>query len=134
MSVITDLHGVSYSVVLTVYDPSILKIKGLIYMFITRIFYGIAYFIVLIWEIIKATIDVAIRTVNGKVDPVIVEIPTVLKRPVSQTILANSITLTPGTLSIDLDSEKQVIKVATIVPRKNEEVIPFEPYIKGMLE
>lgn len=103
-------------------------------MFITRIFYGIAYFIVLIFEIIKATIDVATRTVNGNIEPVIVEIPTVLKRPISQTILANSITLTPGTLSIDLDSENQVIRVAIISPRSNEEIIPFEPYIKGMLE
>ncbi len=103
-------------------------------MFITRIFYGIAYFIVLIWEIIKATMDVATRTVNGKVDPVIMEIPTVLKRPVSQTILANSITLTPGTLSIDLDSENQIIKVAAISPREKDDVIPFESYIKGMLE
>ena len=103
-------------------------------MFITRIFYGIAYFIILIFEIIKASIDVATRTLNGNIEPVIVEIPTVLKRPISQTILANSITLTPGTLSIDLDSENQVIRVAIITPRSNEEVIPFEPYIKGMLE
>jgi len=103
-------------------------------MFITRIFYGIAYFFVLIFEIIKATIDVATRTVNGEIEPIIVEIPTVLKRPISQTILANSITLTPGTLSIDLDSENQIIRVAIITPRSKEEVIPFEPYIKGMLE
>ena len=103
-------------------------------MFITRIFYAIAYFIVLIWEIIKATWDVAGRTINGKVEPVVMEIETELKRPISQTILANSITLTPGTLSIDLDSENQILKVATITPRSREEVIPFEPYIKGMLE
>lgn len=103
-------------------------------MFITRIFYGIAYFAVLIYEIIKATLDVAGRTVNGNVEPVVMEIETELKRPVSQTILANSITLTPGTLSVDLDSSKQVIKVAIITPRTKEEVIPFEPYIKGMLE
>lgn len=97
-------------------------------------FYAIAYFIILIIEIIKATFDVALRTINGKVEPVIVEIETELKRPVSQVILANSITLTPGTLSIDIDSEKCIIKVATIVPRANEDVIPFEPYIKGWLE
>lgn len=103
-------------------------------MFITRIFYAVAYFVVLIFEIIKATWDVAGRTINGEVDPVIMEIETELKRPISQTILANSITLTPGTLSIDLDSEKQILKVATINPRSQEEVIPFEPYIKGMLE
>lgn len=103
-------------------------------MFITRIFYSIVYFIVLIFEILKATIDVASRTLTGKVEPVVVEIKTELKRPVSQTILANSITLTPGTLSIDLDSEKQILKVATIIPKEKGDVIPFEPYIKGMLE
>jgi energy-converting hydrogenase B subunit A len=103
-------------------------------MFIVRIFYAIAYFAVLLLEIGKATLDVAIRTVNGEVEPVVVEIETVLKRPISQTILANSITLTPGTLTIDLDSEKQVLIVATINPRSKEEVIPFEPYIRGMLE
>jgi energy-converting hydrogenase B subunit A len=101
---------------------------------IFRIFYAIAYFIVLVVEIIKATFDVALRTLNGKVEPVIVEIETELKRPVSQVILANSITLTPGTLSIDLDSENCIIKVATIVPRTKKDVIPFEPYIKGWLE
>jgi len=108
--------------------------KGVKYMFITRIFYGIAYFIVLVFEILKATVDVASRTVTGKVEPVVVEIQTELKRPVSQTILANSITLTPGTLSIDLDSENQIIKVATIVPKEKSDIIPFESYIKGMLE
>lgn len=103
-------------------------------MFIMRIFFSIAYFIVLIFEILKATLDVALRTLNGNIEPVVVEIDTVLKRPISQTILANSITLTPGTLSIDLDSENQVLKVASIVPRKKEDIIPFESYIKGMLE
>ncbi|MDI6702539.1 monovalent cation/H+ antiporter subunit E [Methanothermobacter wolfeii] len=103
-------------------------------MFITRILYGIAYFIVLIFEILKATIDVAARTLTGNVKPVIVEIETVLERPVSQTVLANSITLTPGTLSVDLDSEGRVLRVAAIYPREKEDIIPFEPYIKGMLE
>ena len=68
-------------------------------MFLTRIGYGIAYFL-----------------------------------PVSQTILANSISLTPGTLSVDLDSENNIIKVAAISPRKKEDIIPFEHYIKKMLE
>jgi len=103
-------------------------------MFITRIYYGIAYFVVLLFEILKAEIDVVKRIINGDVEPVVVEIKTVLERPVSQAILANSITLTPGTLSIDLDSENCILKVATISPRSVEEVIPFEPYIKGMLE
>jgi energy-converting hydrogenase B subunit A len=68
------------------------------------------------------------------INPVVIDVETVLKRPVSQTILANSISLTPGTLSVDLDSENQIIKVAAISPRSKEDIIPFEKYIKKMLE
>jgi len=38
-------------------------------MFIKRIFYAVAYFAVLIFEITKATLDVAGRSINGKVEP-----------------------------------------------------------------
>ena len=104
-------------------------------MFLTRIWWGIIYFLDLIYEIIKLTIDVAFNKIMGRnIDPVIVDVKTVLERPVSQTILANSISLTPGTLSVDLDSENNIIKVAAISPRKQEDIIPFEPYIKKMLE
>lgn len=103
-------------------------------MFLTRVYYGIVYFIVLISEIIKATIDVCKRAISQDINPVVMDIETSLERSVSQTILANSITLTPGTLSVDLDSEKQIIKVAIISPRDVKDVIPFEPYIKKMLE
>ena len=104
-------------------------------MFLTRIGYGIIYFLDLIYVIIKSTLDVVFNAIIGRnIDPVIVDIETVLERPVSQTILANSISLTPGTLSVDLDSENNIIKVATISPRKKEDIIPFEPYIKKMLE
>ncbi|WP_296798514.1 Na+/H+ antiporter subunit E [uncultured Methanobrevibacter sp.] len=104
-------------------------------MFLTRIVYGIIYFLDLIYEIIKSTIDVTFNKIMRRdINPVVIDVETVLERPVSQTILANSISLTPGTLSIDLDSENQIIKVAAISPRSKEDIIPFEPYIKKMLE
>ncbi len=104
-------------------------------MFLTRLVYGIIYFVDLIYEIIKATIDVVFNSIMRRnIDPILVDIETVLERPVSQTILANSISLTPGTLSVDLDSENNIIKVATISPRTKEDIIPFEQYIKKMLE
>ena len=100
-------------------------------MFLTRLGYGIIYFLDLIYEILKATFDVAFNGImRQNIDPVVVEIETVLERPVSQTILANSISLTP----VDLDSENNIIKVAAISPRSKEDIIPFEPYIKKMLE
>ena len=112
-----------------------LKHYGVILMFLSRIYYAIAYLVVLIIEIIKATIDMSVRVFKADgFKPIVIDIGTELKRPISQTILANSITLTPGTLSVDLDSENQVIKVAVIAPRDVKDIIPFEPYIKGMLE
>ncbi|MBR0271948.1 MAG: Na+/H+ antiporter subunit E [Methanobrevibacter sp.] len=104
-------------------------------MFLTRIGYGIIYFLDLIYEIIKSTVDVVFNKIMRRdINPVVIDVETVLKRPVSQTILANSISLTPGTLSVDLDSENQIIKVAAISPRSKEDIIPFEKYIKKMLE
>ncbi|MCC7552959.1 MAG: Na+/H+ antiporter subunit E [Methanobacteriaceae archaeon] len=104
-------------------------------MFLSRIYYGILYVLVLISEIIKSSWDMSVRAVGGdEIKPIVVDIETVLARPISQTILANSITLTPGTLSVDLDSDNKIIKVAIIAPRDKKDVIPFEPYIKKMLE
>jgi multicomponent Na+:H+ antiporter subunit E len=60
------------------------------------------------YELAKANIDVAYRIITGKINPGIVKIDPGLKTDLSVTILANSITLTPGTLSVDMDSEKNL--------------------------
>jgi len=54
----------------------------------------------------KANIDVAYRVITGKINPGIVKISPNLKTDLGITMLANSITLTPGTLSVDIDEEK----------------------------
>lgn len=51
----------------------------------------------------KANFDVAYRVITGKINPGIVKIKPGLKEDLSITMLANSITLTPGTLSVDID-------------------------------
>ena len=53
----------------------------------------------------KANIDVAYMVITGKINPGIVKISPNLKSDASITLLANSITLTPGTLSVDIDEE-----------------------------
>ena len=60
-------------------------------MFLTRIGYGIIYFLDLIYEIIKSTIDVVFNKIMRRnIDPVVIDVETVLERPVSQTILAET--------------------------------------------
>jgi multicomponent Na+:H+ antiporter subunit E len=51
----------------------------------------------------KANLDVAYRVITGKIKPGIVRIKPDLKTNLGITMLANSITLTPGTLSVDID-------------------------------
>lgn len=66
-----------------------------------------AYVPVFIAEMIKANIDVAARVLNPALplNPGFVKVPTKLKGNVGKLTLANSITLTPGTLSVEADDD-----------------------------
>jgi multicomponent Na+:H+ antiporter subunit E len=79
----------------------------------------------------KANVDVAYRVITGRINPGIVRIAPNLNTDASLTMLANSITLTPGTLSVDVDEERNDLYVHWInvrrealesMPRKCEEV------------
>lgn len=67
----------------------------------------IGYLFVLLIEIIKASINMIgiILNKNRKVEPTIVEFHSGLKTKIGNFILANSITLTPGTITINVDGD-----------------------------
>lgn len=69
----------------------------------------------------KANIDVAYRVITGKINPGIVKISPDLKTDLGITMLANSITLTPGTLSVDIDEDKNDLYIHWI--NVNEEAL-----------
>ena len=66
----------------------------------------------------KANIDVAYRVITGKINPGIVKISPDLKTDLGITMLANSITLTPGTLSVDIDEDKNNLYIHWINVKK----------------
>ncbi len=66
----------------------------------------------------KANIDVAYRVITGKINPGIVKISPNLKTDLGITMLANSITLTPGTLSVDIDEDKNDLYIHWINVKK----------------
>lgn len=75
---------------------------------IVRWFWAIVYIPVFVWEMAKANVDVASRVIFGKLRPIkpgIVKVKTRLKSEMGKVFLANSITLTPGTLTVDLKDE-----------------------------
>jgi multicomponent Na+:H+ antiporter subunit E len=69
-----------------------------------RFLWAVAYVFYLFFEIVKANFDVAARIVKPVIplNPGIVTVRTRLGSPLARTVLANSITLTPGTLSVDI--------------------------------
>ena len=76
----------------------------------------------------KANLDVAYRVITGKIRPGIVKINPELKTDYGLTFLANSITLTPGTLSVDVDEEHNYLFVHWINVRRGEEKKDFADY------
>ena len=84
----------------------------------------------------KANLDVAYRVLTGKINPGIVRISPNLKTDLGITMLANSITLTPGTLSVDIDEDKNDLYIHWINVKK--EALEKKPvdckYICGNFE
>ena len=101
------IAGVLYAFVCRFLDYS--PKKDLLLM--RKLPYILAYILILIWEIIKANMD-AIRlslSVRNEVDPVIVRFRTDLKSRAARVALANSITLTPGTITVALEEDELIV-------------------------
>jgi multicomponent Na+:H+ antiporter subunit E len=81
----------------------------------------------------KANIDVAYRVITGRIKPGIVKISPGLTTDLGITMLANSITLTPGTLSVDIDEDTNDLYIHWInVDKKALEKKPVDcSYICG---
>ncbi len=71
----------------------------------------IRYCALLVFEIIKANLDVMKLILSPSLEPepqlITVRIP--LKTPLGRVVLANSITLTPGTITVSLDGDEYTI-------------------------
>lgn len=77
------------------------------YLQLRRYLWFIYYVPIFLWECLKANLDVAYRVIHPKmpIKPGIVKVRTNLKTDTAKTFLANSITLTPGTLSVDIEDQ-----------------------------
>lgn len=71
------------------------------------VFCILCYVAVFLWELFKSAIDVAKRVISPRlpINPGIVKVRSKLKSPIGRIILANSITLTPGTMTVEMDEE-----------------------------
>lgn len=69
----------------------------------------------LLVEIVKSSIDVAKVVLDPKlpISPAVVEFDTVCKGPIGQVILGNAITLSPGTVTLDVYADRLKVHCLT---------------------
>jgi len=90
-------------------------------VFIRRVARFALYVPYLFWEIVKANLSVAYVVLHPDlpIDPEIVEFDAAVWSPLSVTTLANSITLTPGTLTVDVSRRHFTVHTLTSSSRED---------------
>jgi len=110
----TIIAGIFICGVVTIASYNVLyNDEGYLYHSI-RIRTIIVYVIFLFGEIFKASVLYVFNLIAHHYEPVIFDVKLDLDDPVLLGIIANSITLTPGTITIDSDSKTHRIKVLTL--------------------
>jgi multicomponent Na+:H+ antiporter subunit E len=99
------------------------------------------YIFVFLWECIKANFDVAYRVLHPAmpIKPGIVKVKLGIKTDLARTMLANSITMTPGTIAVDVVGDMMYVHWIYVSSDDPEEYTNkvsgrFEKYIQKIFE
>ena len=99
------------------------------------------YIPVFIYKLILANLDMAYRVLSPKlpINPGIVKVPTEITNDFGKLVLANSITLTPGTLSLDVEEGGVLVHWVNVKgdsPKEYKEQISkdFEKVLGGIVK
>lgn len=85
------------------------------------------YFLRLLADIVRANLEVAVRVLrpNRYLKPGWIAIPMVLPHPFQRTLLASTITLTPGTVSVDFSEDESILYVHVLHIDDAETLVKF---------
>lgn len=87
--------------------------------------FGILYVLLFVRELLVANLDVAWRVLSPSmpIKPDVVEVPLRVESDLAVTTIANSITLTPGTLTMDYDRDRNMLYVHGITGANRDAVL-----------
>ena len=136
------ISGVLISLVISLISAPKMKIlNGLRFHFgfLWGLLKYLAYFFM---ALIKANFDLARRVLSKdmKIHPAVVEIETTMQSNLGKLFLANSITLTPGTLTVDVFDDRMLVHWIDCPRHKDLQattqaiVNRFEDYLKGFVQ
>ncbi len=80
---------------------------------LSSLYFAVQYLVIFLWGCFKANIDIFFKVISPRLslDSNIFEVKTRLKSALALTILANTLTLAQGTLSVDIDNEQGVLYI-----------------------
>jgi len=142
-SVANAVSGVAVAAFVMFMTDDMFDNKGHPFRKPSRYLWFIWYVMVFLWECFKANLDVAYRVIHPDlpIRPGTVRVKTDLESDIGLTFLANSITLTPGTTSVDIDKERGIIYVHRLYIKegsggtdKIEAISRFERILRKVFE
>ncbi|HEY9120654.1 MAG TPA: Na+/H+ antiporter subunit E [Marinobacter sp.] len=99
-----------------------------------------AYLVLVLYDIVVASTSVARLILSGRQPrPMLVPYPLELTHPLAISMLASTISLTPGTVSADISDDRKLLLIHALDAESNEEVISgirarYEARLKEMFE
>ncbi len=136
------ISGVIISLVVSIISAPKMKILNGLRLHLGFFLGLISYLWYFFRALIKANFDLAKRVVSKdmQLHPDVVEIKTTMRSDLGKLFLANSITLTPGTLTVDVVGDSLLVHWID-VPKNSDIntstqliVAKFEKYLKGFLK
>ncbi len=130
--------GVIVSFIIAIYNYGYFTEIGMKSFSPKRVLLIIQYMFVFLWALLKANLNVAriVLTPSLPINPGIVEFETKLKSDFAKLVLANSITLTPGTFTIDIVENRFYIHWLEVSATDPDEVYKeiAEPFEKILIK
>lgn len=87
--------------------------------------YAVLYALAFLREVVVANLDVAYRVLapEPRIEPQVIFVPLRVETDLGVTTIANSITITPGTITLDHDSEENALYVHVINGRNPQQIV-----------
>ncbi len=92
------------------------------------------YTIILLGAEIKSHITTASSIITGSINPAIIRIPTIQTTDFTKTLVANSITMTPGTLTLKIDKNHHDLYIHCLNYNPEKDIsTQFEKHAKNVI-
>ena len=99
----------AFLVALLTYDSFIAETEAAWRSLLPRLHWGVAYLLVLMWELYRSSFALSWMIVTGRYNPRVVHFRTRLRTDIARAAVATSITVTPGTVTLEMDEDHLIV-------------------------